>query len=285
MLRKIMTGFEYPAIANMINYGLLDEGFSALLAISDRYDGRIREGLDETIWGFSGNPFGDDEWGKWYFRAMSSYSILLATQGFIYDGPKDKIGFLPKWQPEDHQSFFTASQGWGVFSQKYLTDGMEAKIDVRYGQVDIQTIVLELENSDLDVIEVKVNESNDLTFDLDGNAITISLDQKISALASESIDILITTGTTVGTNETADLKRSLTIYPNPSKEYITVDFGDEFNTGSFSIFSSLGQLIDQGKMQSNTKFQYSTSHLSVGSYLIRHKNNNGQIQHGRFIVE
>ena len=88
-------------------------------AISDRYDGRLRTGLaSHPTWGYSGNPFGDDECGKFYARAMSVWSILLACQGYIYDGPAGVIGFKPVWKPEDHKSFFSAAEGWGLFTQR-----------------------------------------------------------------------------------------------------------------------------------------------------------------------
>src|SRR3989304_4854096 len=115
-----MTGFEYAAAAAMVQAGLLREGFAVVHAISTRYDGRLREGLTPggtASWGYSGNPFGDDECGKFYARAMSVWSMLLASQGFLYDGPAGRIGFKPVWQPEDHASLFTAAEGLGPLSQ------------------------------------------------------------------------------------------------------------------------------------------------------------------------
>ena len=45
---------------------------------------------------------------KFYARALSSWSLLIACQGLILDGPKGILGFKPNWQPNDHRSFFTA---------------------------------------------------------------------------------------------------------------------------------------------------------------------------------
>ncbi|MFH1265344.1 MAG: GH116 family glycosyl-hydrolase, partial [Planctomycetota bacterium] len=105
---EVMTGFEYAAAAAMVQAGLLDEGFTVVRAIWSRYDGRLREGLTPAptaSWGYSGNPFGDDECGKFYARAMSVWSMLTAAQGYVYDGPAGRIGFKPVWQPDDHASF------------------------------------------------------------------------------------------------------------------------------------------------------------------------------------
>ena len=47
---------------------------------------------------------------------MSSWSVLLALQGFSCDGPQQRIGFQAVWQPEDHASFFSAANGCGLFT-------------------------------------------------------------------------------------------------------------------------------------------------------------------------
>ena len=68
--------------------------------------------------GPGGNPFNELECGKFYARAMSSWSLLIACQGLVLEGPRGLLGFKPNWQPEDHRSFFTAPEGWGLFVQR-----------------------------------------------------------------------------------------------------------------------------------------------------------------------
>ncbi|WP_347242975.1 GH116 family glycosyl-hydrolase [Thermogutta sp.] len=149
---EVMTGFEYAAAAAMIQAGLLREGFTVVRAIAVRYDGRKRTGLTPgnfTSWGYSGNPFGDDECGKFYARAMSSWSLLLACQGFIYDGPTQTIGFQPIWKPDDHISFFTAAEGWGVFCQKREPGQQVSTIELRWGRLPLTKFITELPDSAL----------------------------------------------------------------------------------------------------------------------------------------
>lgn len=144
---EVMTGFEYAAAAAMVQAGMLREGFGVVRAVSDRYDGRLRTGLsaeDTASWGYSGNPFGDDECGKFYARAMSVWSMLLACQGYIHDGPAGVIGFRPVWQADDHRSFFTAAEGWGVFSQRRDQRRQSDRIEVRGGSLRVRTLVFEV---------------------------------------------------------------------------------------------------------------------------------------------
>jgi non-lysosomal glucosylceramidase len=145
---EVMSGFEYSAAAAMVQVGLLRDGFAVVQAAADRYDGRLRTGLSDAAWGYSGNPFCDDECGKFYARPMSIWSMLLACQGFIYDGPAGVIGFIPVWKPEDHRSFFTAAEGWGLFTQ--IRDGAKQteRIEVRCGKLSVQSLVFGWPNED-----------------------------------------------------------------------------------------------------------------------------------------
>ena len=67
------------AAATMIEAGMMKEGLTIVKAVSDRYRGNLKVGYDGawSNFGYSGNPFGDDECGKFYSRAMSIWSVLL----------------------------------------------------------------------------------------------------------------------------------------------------------------------------------------------------------------
>ncbi|HIE48229.1 TPA: glucosylceramidase, partial [Candidatus Bipolaricaulota bacterium] len=144
---EVMTGFEYAAAATMVQAGLLTEGLMVARAVYERYDGRLRTNL--VIgggWGrsYSGNPFGDDECGRFYARAMSVWALLLACQGFIYDGPAGRLGFKPMWKPDEHASFFTVAEGWGLFMQRRVQDEQVHAIELRYGKLRVRELVFEL---------------------------------------------------------------------------------------------------------------------------------------------
>jgi len=139
---EVMSGFEYSAAAEMVYAGLLREGFSVIRAAAIRYDGRRRTGT--AAWGWSGNPFCDDECGKFYARTMSIWSVLLACQGFVCDGPAGLLGFRPRWQPADHISFFTAAEGYGLFTQRRADRQQTERIEIRSGKLTLRSLVFEL---------------------------------------------------------------------------------------------------------------------------------------------
>jgi uncharacterized protein (DUF608 family) len=153
---EAMPPFEYSVAALMIDCGLVREAFTVVHATADRFDGRLRKGLAGydvrklpwtaggayATWGYSGNPFGDDECGKFYARSLSSWAILLSCQGFTYDGPAETIGFSPMWKPEDHVSFFTTTAGWGTYSQKQTGNALKASVDLAWGELALSRIMV-----------------------------------------------------------------------------------------------------------------------------------------------
>jgi len=194
---EVMSGFEYAAASCMLQYGMLDEGLDMIASIAARYDGRFRgEGevhlaSNSCVFG-TGSPFGEDECGDFYTRAMSSWSALLALQGFIYDGPKQIIGFKPTWQAEDHASFFTTSKAWGLFTQTQTQSVQRAELVVRFGDARIKSIVLATpENKtgkdilvELDGVEQAIESSR-----REGETITINLKSASEVKAGSTLKV------------------------------------------------------------------------------------------------
>jgi hypothetical protein len=125
----------------MIFEGLVQQARKIVRMARSRYDGRRRDGLDS---GPGGNPFNELECGKFYARAMSSWSLLIASQGLVLEGPKGLLGFKPHWQPEDHRSLFTAPEGWGLFIQERKGKEQTERIEVRYGRLRVKELVFAL---------------------------------------------------------------------------------------------------------------------------------------------
>lgn len=135
------TGIEYAAAGLMVCEGLFEQARRIVKMARSRYDGRRRDGLNS---GPGGNPFNELECGKFYARAMSSWSLLIASQGLVLDGPAGVLGFRPRWQPEDHRSFFTAPKGWGLFIQRREANAQHERIELRHGELRLQELVFEL---------------------------------------------------------------------------------------------------------------------------------------------
>jgi uncharacterized protein (DUF608 family) len=196
---EVMSGFEYSMAATLIQYGLVDEGISVIQAIANRYDGRFRStgevhmANNSTVFG-CGSPFGEDECGDFYGRALSSWSALLALQGFMYDGPQQVITFKPVWQPENHKSFFSASEGWGLFTQTRSKSSQTSVISVKYGNVSVRQIELMVpDKHKVSQVSVKENKTGakKVKFKQSGNVLTINLANGCKIAAGSDLTITI----------------------------------------------------------------------------------------------
>jgi len=189
---EVMTGFEYSAAAAMVQSGLLREAFTVVRAIGSRYDGRLREGLTPSrtaSWGYSGNPFGDDECGKFYARAMSVWSMLLACQGCVVDGPAGHLGFKPAWRPDDHASMFTAAEGWGLFCQRREGNRQTERIDVRHGTLRVASLAFRVPKDGKPTrVSVRTDQGPVAsTFAVSGDEVRIELEQPVVLGAGQTL--------------------------------------------------------------------------------------------------
>lgn len=74
-----------------------------------------------------------------------------------------------------------------------------------------------------------------------------------------------TANLTLGTDDF--VMESLKVYPNPSKEYFTVELPDKVTKGEVKVYDALGKLIKQQNV-STIENKISTSGLSSGSYFM-----------------
>ncbi|CAA6692123.1 MULTISPECIES: GH116 family glycosyl hydrolase [unclassified Lentimonas] len=194
---EVMTGFEYGAAVSMMQNGMVEEGLMVIKIIFDRYNGRLRtEGVSAVRngpWGYSGNPFGDDECGKFYGRSLSVWSALLALQGFHYDGPKGEIAFRPVLTPEDHASFYTVAEGYGLYSQKRSASQLTASLNLAEGDVVLNQVMLQVaEGKQAKTAQVKLaGRSLTAKLDTNGSDLRLSFQSPVTIQAGQQLDIQV----------------------------------------------------------------------------------------------
>lgn len=199
---EVMSGFEYAFAATMIQFGMINEGLDLVNNIAKRYDGRLRAKgevaarSNSTVFG-TGSPFGEDECGDFYGRPLSSWSVLLALQGFSYDGTVQLLKFTPTWKPENHVSFFSASDGYGLLSQTQTVTNQVSKIEVKSGNTNIRIIVLAVaRNKKAKQIVVKMDGAVLPTSSIkqSGNTLTLVLKQMSNVKANSNLTVTFILG-------------------------------------------------------------------------------------------
>ncbi|MFQ6097631.1 MAG: GH116 family glycosyl hydrolase, partial [Armatimonadota bacterium] len=141
---EVWTGIEYSTAGLMVFEGLVDQARTIVRTARARYDGRPRQRLNSGagVCG-AGNPFQELECGKFYARAQSSWALLIACQGLVLDGPAGILGFKPRWEPDDHRSFFTVPEGWGLFVQRREGGRQTERLELRHGRARVKELVFE----------------------------------------------------------------------------------------------------------------------------------------------
>jgi hypothetical protein len=190
---EVWTGIEYAVAGAMIYEGLLESARRIVTMARSRYDGRRRDDLNS---GPGGNPFNELECGKFYARAMSSWSLLIAAQGLVLEGPKGILGFKPKWRPEDHRSFYTAPEGWGLFVQRREAGRQSERIEVRHGQLRLKELVFELplDTTSATATVTLAGQTLASAVRRDGTEIRLTLDSEVTVKEGDAIEILLQHG-------------------------------------------------------------------------------------------
>ena len=118
------TGVEYQVAASMIRAGLVDEGLKIVEAVRNRYAGYNR------------NPYAEIESGFYYARALSSWSVLLALSGYIYDGSRQYMAFDPAVSKDRFSTFWSCGTGWGNYRQT----GPECVLELDHGALELKEL-------------------------------------------------------------------------------------------------------------------------------------------------
>lgn len=125
---EVWTGIEYHVAAHLIYEGWIDEGLAIVKAVRERYAGYNR------------NPWDEIECGHHYARAMSSWSVKLALDGFTFSLPEQRLGFAPRLFAEDYRTFWSTGTAWGAYTQR-PGDG-DFALEVLYGSQKIKRLDL-----------------------------------------------------------------------------------------------------------------------------------------------
>jgi hypothetical protein len=101
---EVWTGLEYQYAAHLAYEGMFEEALAVVETARRRHDGERR------------NPWNEPECGHHYARALSSWAVLLALNGFHYSGPDRRLTLTPRVRGSSLRSFWTLPSGWGSFS-------------------------------------------------------------------------------------------------------------------------------------------------------------------------
>lgn len=180
---EVMSGFEHQLAAHMISQGdesFMTKGLAIMRTVHDRYAPAKR------------NPYNEVEFSDFYARAMASYGSFLEICGFHYHGPKKEISFSPLLSQAKFKSAFTASEGWGAYSQVIESGKMDARVELQWGKLSLAKVNLDVQ--DLTPVTAEVSYGGKIIpseISLDGSAIQINFSDAVDITAGQTLKISI----------------------------------------------------------------------------------------------
>lgn len=133
---EVWTGIEYQVAGHMLYEGMVEEAYAIIKGVRDRYDGIPKAPIPRS-------PWNEIECGGHYARAGSSWTLLLALSGWLYDGATGHLEFRPLHDREKFKSFFSASEGWGSLTQNRKGNGQHNEIKVEEGTLKVARLRLD----------------------------------------------------------------------------------------------------------------------------------------------
>jgi uncharacterized protein (DUF608 family) len=127
---EVWTGLEYQFAAHLIYEGMLPEALTVVETVRQRHDGEKR------------NPWNEPECGYNYARAMSSWALLVALNGFHYSGVDRTLTLTSRTRDSAFRGFWTVPSGWGGFSRSSSPREVRVEIEAREGALPLARIGL-----------------------------------------------------------------------------------------------------------------------------------------------
>jgi non-lysosomal glucosylceramidase len=182
---EVWTGIEYQVAAGLIYEGLIEEGFAIAKAARERYDGVPRPPMQR-------NPWNEIECGGHYARAMSSWSLLLATAGWEYDAPRGMVRFAPRFSHDNFKAFFSGPQSWGSITQSRQSSLQTNVLEVIEGEMSIRDLWLQPAASPNRVLIELAGKPLEHTAVVDNSFVHLSMKHPVRLRSGQSLQVRLT---------------------------------------------------------------------------------------------
>lgn len=178
---EVWTGIEYEVAALLVYEGMADDGVRVTAGVDKRHDGTIR------------NPFNETECGDHYVRAMSSWSVLEALSGFLYDHQAKRVEFGPRLMVDGmFKSFFTGGGAWGAYSQQNSGNTRDCRMDVRNGALTLREFAMRYDSarSGAGSVSAAIDGATvPVTARADGNKLRVTFASEITIPAGSALTL------------------------------------------------------------------------------------------------
>ncbi len=139
---EIWTGIEYEIAGFFLYEGKWDKALEIVSGARSRYQGNRK------------NPWSEIECGGHYARAMSSYSLLLAGSGFLFD--RGNIKIIPRVNNNSLSFFYSTGSSWGTYELTRTPHKTTFTLTPHFGKFECSKISLPAEKSKFNQMSMSI---------------------------------------------------------------------------------------------------------------------------------
>ena len=175
---EVWTGLEYQFAAHLAFEGMYAEALTVVETARRRHDGERR------------NPWNEPECGHHYARAMSSWAVLVALNGFHYSAPEKRLTLTPRTRTSNLRSFWMLPSGWGTFTHSQLAAGQKAEIRATEGTLALASLALEGRGKARPVVKLG-SETVSANVREEGNRRVVAFDREVSVAPDRPLAVTL----------------------------------------------------------------------------------------------
>ena len=166
-------------------------------------------------------------------------------------------------------TYDVVAQNWGAGQAKITVNQTQSHISVPFFEMPIE---IRLTGSSGQTLDVVVNNNTD------AQEFIVAVPFAVTGVTFDPNKHIISRNNTVTLgNESFDINKSVSIYPVPAENEVTIQFPNDITLNKVEIYNGLGQLI-----ATETKNVINTSQLSSGVHFLKIETSEG-VFHKNFI--
>ena len=168
----------------------------------------------------------------------------------------DLTEFFNDWiVNQGYPTYSITSQNFGTGQAKITINQTQSNTSVNYFEMPVPVRLFDVNGNFLDVTLENTFDGQEYIVNVPFQVVDVIFDINQNIISKNNVVLL--------GNETFNLEKSISVYPNPTSETLTINVPRDLEVKNIIIFNSLGQ-----KVLESSKLNFSVSQLSTGIHFV-----------------